>query len=80
MTMARTLDEAVKIVKELSEADREALLQKLIDESDPVESDIEKTWVEESRSRLQAMRDGKLELIGEDEAFSLAVKSLDEKI
>jgi uncharacterized membrane protein len=80
MMMATTLEQAERIVKELSEADRETLLQKLIDEIDPVDSEIEKAWTEESRSRLQAMREGSLDLIDEDEAFSRAMKSLDEKI
>jgi hypothetical protein len=78
--MAATLEQAERIVKELSEADKEILLQKLIDETDPVDSEIERAWIEESRSRLQAMRDGTLELIDENEAFSQAFKSLDEKI
>jgi hypothetical protein len=78
--MAATLEQAERIVKELSETDRQTLLQKLIDETEPLESEIEKAWFEESRSRLQAMREGTLNLIDEDEAFSHAFKSIDEKI
>ncbi len=78
--MAMTLEQVERIINELSESDRETLLQRLIDKVDPVDSEVEKAWIEESRSRLQAMREGKLELIDEDEAFSRAFKSLDEKI
>lgn len=80
MIMAKTLEEAERIVKELSEADRETLLQKLIEETDPVDSEIEKAWIEESRNRLKAMREGALDLIDEDEVFYQAFKSLDEKV
>jgi len=78
--MTATLEQAEKIIRELSEADKEALLQKLIDETDPVDSEIKKAWIEESKSRIQAMRNGTLELIDEDEAFSQAFKSLNEEI
>ena len=78
--MATTLEQAERIINELSESDRETLLQKLIDKVDPVDSEIEKAWIHESNSRLQAMREGTLVLIDEDEAFSQAFKSLDEKI
>ncbi|EHQ07727.1 addiction module protein [Leptonema illini] len=74
-----TLKQAEQIVNELSESDRRALLQKLIDRVDPVSPEIEKAWLDESRSRLEAMRDGTLELIDEEEAFSRAFKSLDGK-
>lgn len=74
-----TLKQAEQIVNELSESDRRALLQRLIDRVDPVSPETEKAWRDESRSRLEAMRDGTLELIDEEEAFSRAFKSLDEK-
>lgn len=78
--MASTLEQAEKIISELSESDRETLLQKLIDTVDPIDSEIEQAWIEESKSRLQAMREGTLPLIDEEEAFFRAFKSLDEKI
>ena len=77
--MGKTLVEVERIVNELSVSDKQTLLQKLIDETDPVDSEIEKAWIEESKSRLQAMKEGVLELIDEEEAFSQAFSSLNEK-
>lgn len=73
-----TLEDTEKIVKELSVFDKEILLQKLMDEIDPVDSETEKAWINESRSRLEAMRNGSLDLIDEDDAFIQAFASLDE--
>lgn len=78
--MARTLKEAEDIIKELSTSDRQILLQRLIDEADPVDVEIEKAWLQESKIRLDAMRDGRLDLIDEDQAFLIAEASLDEKV
>lgn len=77
--MAATLKEVEEIIKELSEANRGAPLQKLIDEMEPIGSDIEKTWSEESKDRLDAMRVGKLDLIDDSEPFAEAFRFLGEK-
>lgn len=77
--MKMTLEEVEKMVEELTEEEQEILLQRLIEKSDPIDSNIEKAWIDESVSRLHAMRDGSLDLIDEGEAFSEAFASLNEK-
>ena len=61
--MGRKLDEARKIVSELSPEDREILSGELayaVREADPV---IEKAWTVEAERRAQEILEGKAELV-----------------
>ena len=61
--MARTLEEARKIVSELSLDDKEILSGELIHEVKKADPEIENAWAAEAEKRAQEIIEGKAELV-----------------
>jgi putative addiction module component (TIGR02574 family) len=68
--MKMTLEEVEKVIEEFTEDEREILLQKLLEKTDPVISQIEKAWIAESERRLDSYESGQEKSYSTEEIFS----------
>lgn len=80
MTMARTLEEARKIISELSLEDKEILSGELVHEIKKFDPEIEKARAEEAERRWKEIEEGKVETIPGDQVLAEARRRLREKI
>lgn len=71
--MARMLAEIEKEIRELARADQEILLRALLEELDgTVDSNVERTWLEEVQRRSRELDEGRVTPIPADEVFAQA--------
>jgi putative addiction module component (TIGR02574 family) len=80
MTMARTLEEARKIISELSPEDREILYLDLSSEIDRETTEHEKAWQKEIERRVEEVKSGTAVLYDGDEVMAEVRALIDEKI
>lgn len=79
MNMGKSLEEARKIISELSPEDREILTIELGLEMEKVDPEIEKAWIEEAERRWQDFQSGKVKGIPAEEVFEEIERELNEK-
>ena len=77
--MARSLEEARKVINELSPEDKEILTIELGLEMDKIDPEIEKVWIEEAERRWQDLQSGKVKGIPAEEVFAEIERKLNEK-
>lgn len=77
--MCKTLIEIEKDVRALTLPDKEILLQKLIDEIDPMEKDLEKIWMNKVRHRREEILGGSVKGIPVETAMKELRRSIDER-
>lgn len=80
MKMATTLEEARKMINELSIEDKEILSGELVHEIKQFDPELEKSWVEEADRRLKEIEDGKVQTIPGDQVLAEARRRLSEKV
>lgn len=80
MIMAKTLEEARKMLSELSPADREILSGELVHEIKRVDPEIEQAWTAEAEKRAQEILDGKADLVDGETVMERMRRKVHDKI
>ena len=79
MVMGKTLIEVEKEVDELTFSDKEILVQKLMDEIDPMEDELKALLLSEVRRRREEILCGKVKGIPLNEAMKEMKRRIDER-
>jgi putative addiction module component (TIGR02574 family) len=79
MVMGKTLIEVEKEVDELTFSDKEILVQKLMDEIDPMEDELKALLLSEVRRRREEILSGKVKGIPLNEAMKEMKRRIDER-
>jgi len=77
--MGKTLIEVEKEVDELTFSDKEILVQKLMDEIDPMEDELKALLLSEVRRRREEILSGKVKGIPLNEAMKEMKRRIDER-
>ncbi len=68
--MSRTVAELEEQIRSLNSEDKTGLIRALLAELDgPVETDVERAWLEEAKRRHREVVDGKVQAVPSDRVF-----------